>query len=62
MNIERKYSAKKIFARVTLLIIPAIVIGTYMLWHLNEYYGAFLQAVSSIVFASGLLLPRSPYC
>ena len=57
MKVEKKYSAKKIFARITLLIIPAIAIGTYMLWHLNEYYGVLeSQWVSESFFlAAGLI-------
>ncbi|HEY5407546.1 MAG TPA: transglutaminase-like domain-containing protein [Ginsengibacter sp.] len=57
MNIEKKYSAKKIFARLTLLIVPAIAIGTYMLWHLNEYYGVLeSQWLSEGLFlAAGLI-------
>ena len=57
MKVEKKYSANKIFARITLLIIPAIAIGTYMLWHLNEYYGVLeSQWLSESLFlAAGLV-------
>jgi protein-glutamine gamma-glutamyltransferase len=39
MIIEKKYRAKKIVARLFLLVLPAILIGGYVLWHLNFYYG-----------------------
>ncbi|KAA9038611.1 transglutaminase domain-containing protein [Ginsengibacter hankyongi] len=57
MKIEKKYSAKKIFARITLLIIPAIAIGAYLLWHLNEYYGVLESqwATESLFLATGLI-------
>jgi len=57
MKVEKKYSAKKIFARITLLIIPAIAIGTYLLWHLNEYYGVLESqwTTESIFLATGLV-------
>ena len=57
MIIEKKYSAKKIFARITLLIIPAIAIGAYLLWHLNQYYGVMESqwATESSFLAIGLV-------
>ena len=57
MIIEKKYSAKKIIARITLLIVPAIAIGTYLLWHLNEYYGVLESqwTAESISLAIGLV-------
>ena len=57
MIIEKKYSTKKIIARITLLIIPAIAIGTYVLWHLNEYYGVLESewTAESIFLAMGLI-------
>src|SRR5664280_1004266 len=57
MIIERKYNTKKIFARIALLIIPAIAIGTYMLWHLNEYYGVLESQwlTESFFLAAGLV-------
>lgn len=57
MKVEKKYSAKKIFAGITLLIIPAIAIGAYLLWHLNEYYGVLESqwATESFFLAAGLL-------
>ncbi|MEP6584196.1 MAG: transglutaminase-like domain-containing protein, partial [Ginsengibacter sp.] len=38
MEIKKLQSAKKITAQFFLLIVPSIVVGAYMLWHLNEYY------------------------
>src|SRR5487761_2213825 len=38
MKIEKRDSNKKIIARLFLLILPAIAIGAYLLWHMNEYY------------------------
>jgi protein-glutamine gamma-glutamyltransferase len=57
MKIEKKYSAKKVLARITLLIIPAIAIGTYMLWHVNEYYGVLESQwlTESFFLTAGLL-------
>jgi transglutaminase-like putative cysteine protease len=57
MKLQKKYSQKKITARSLLLIVPSIVIGAYLLWHLNEYYS--LQEsqwiTESIFLASGLI-------
>ncbi|MDE3212946.1 MAG: transglutaminase domain-containing protein, partial [Bacteroidota bacterium] len=39
MRIEKKYSSTKIAAKFFLLVIPAMAIGAYLLWHLNVYYG-----------------------
>ncbi|MDQ6901941.1 MAG: transglutaminase-like domain-containing protein, partial [Bacteroidota bacterium] len=58
MNISAKYSYKKIIARLTLLIIPAIAIGAYLLWHMNEYY-AVLESqwlTESFFLATGLFI------
>lgn len=57
MKVEKIYSPKKIFARIALLIIPAIVIGAYLLWHLNQYYGVLESqwATESIFLATGLI-------
>ena len=57
MIVEKKYSPKKIIARITLLIIPAIAIGTYLLWHLNEYYGVLESqwTTEGIFLAAGLI-------
>ncbi|MEO6219346.1 MAG: transglutaminase domain-containing protein, partial [Ginsengibacter sp.] len=38
MQIKKLHSAKKIIAQLSLLVIPSIAIGSYILWHLNEYY------------------------
>jgi hypothetical protein len=48
---------KKIIARLSLLIIPAIAIGVYLLWHLNEYYGVLESQwiTESIFLATGLI-------
>ena len=58
MNIGKIYSTKKIIAKLLLLIVPAAATGSYMLWHVNEYY-AVLQSEwvsESIFLAAGMLL------
>jgi transglutaminase-like putative cysteine protease len=57
MKLEKKYSLKKITAQLLLLIVPSIVIGAYMLWHLNEYYSVLESQwiTESIFLASGLI-------
>jgi hypothetical protein len=57
MKIEKKYSTKKIIAKLLLLIIPAIAIGSYILWHLNEYYSVLESqwVTESIFLATGLI-------
>ncbi len=48
---------KKTIARLLLLIVPAIAIGAYMLWHLNNYY-AVLESqwiTESLFLAAGLI-------
>jgi protein-glutamine gamma-glutamyltransferase len=57
MNITKKYSYKKIIARLILLIVPAMIIGTYLVWHMNEYYSVLeSQWLSESFFlALGLL-------
>src|SRR5579862_8835080 len=57
MEIEKKDSLKKIISRITLVIIPAIVTGAYMLWHLNEYYSVLQSEwlTESLFLALGLI-------
>ncbi len=57
MKIGKKYSTKKIIAKLLLLIIPAIAIGSYILWHLNEYYSVLESQwiTESIFLAAGLI-------
>ena len=57
MKIEKKDSIKKIISRIFLVIIPAIVIGAYMLWHLNEYYSVLQSQwfTESLFLAIGLI-------
>ena len=57
MKIEKNYSTKKIIAKLSLLIIPAIAIGSYILWHLNEYYSVLESQwiTESIFLAAGLI-------
>lgn len=38
MKIKKLHSSKRIAAQLLLLILPACVIGGYMLWHINQYY------------------------
>ena len=57
MKIEKIDTNKKILSRIFLVIVPAIVIGAYMLWHLNAYY-AVLQnqwPAESVSLAVGLI-------
>jgi len=54
MNIPREYSAKKITARLLLLIVPSMAIGAYLLWHLNDYYGVLgSQWLTETIFLAG---------
>lgn len=56
MKIEKKYSLKKITARLLVLIVPAIAIGAYLLWNVNEYYGVLESQwiAESLFLAVGL--------
>ena len=58
MKIEKKYSSKKIVASLLLLVVPAIAIGAYLLWHLNEYYGVLESQwlLESLFLAAGLVI------
>src|SRR5215218_1756399 len=38
MKIQKLHSNKKIAAQLLLLILPACVVGAYMLWNINQYY------------------------
>ncbi|HUS00841.1 MAG TPA: hypothetical protein VMY77_03900, partial [Chitinophagaceae bacterium] len=38
MKIKKLHSNKKIAAQLLLLILPACLVGAYMLWHINQYY------------------------
>ncbi|MEP6927140.1 MAG: hypothetical protein ABI834_05860, partial [Ginsengibacter sp.] len=57
MKIQKKDSTKKIIARIVLVILPAIVIGAYMLWHLDEYYSVLQSQrfTESLFLAAGLI-------
>ena len=57
MKIEKRDSIKKIIARVFLVIAPAIAIGGYMLWHLNEYYSVLQSQwfIESFFLAAGIV-------
>src|SRR6476660_3941103 len=57
MKIEKKESTKKIISRIVLTIMPAIVIGSYILWHLDEYYSVLQSQwiIESIFLAIGLI-------
>lgn len=57
MIAEKRYNVKKIIARIVLLILPSIVIGAYILWHLNNYYGILENqwTTESCFLATGLL-------
>ncbi|MEO8412386.1 MAG: transglutaminase domain-containing protein [Ginsengibacter sp.] len=56
MKISKKYSIKKIVARLALLVIPAMAIGAYLLWHLNAYYSVLESQwiTESLFLATGL--------
>ena len=57
MKIEKLHSDKKIVAQLFLLIVPACVVGGYMLWHINQYYSVLNNQwlKHSIYLASGLI-------
>ena len=57
MRIEKLHSNKKIAAQLLLLILPACVLGAYMLWHINQYYSVLNNQwiKHSIYLATGLL-------
>jgi protein-glutamine gamma-glutamyltransferase len=57
MKIEKKDSVKKIIARTFLVIVPSVVTGAYMLWHLNEYYSVLQSEwfTESVFLAAGLI-------
>src|ERR1700674_2412655 len=57
MKIEKKDSIKKMISRILLVIVPAIFIGAYMLWHLNEYYSVLQNQwiTESLFLALGLI-------
>jgi len=58
MKIEKSESNKKIIARLFLVIIPAIAIGAYLLWHMNEYYSVLESQwiTESFFLATGLFI------
>jgi protein-glutamine gamma-glutamyltransferase len=57
MKIEKLHSTRVIAAQIVLLIIPAIVVGAYVLWHVNQYYTILDNKwiSQSIYLSSGLL-------
>ncbi len=57
MKIKKLYSIKKKIAQLFLLVLPSIVVGAYMLWHLNEYYSVLENQWlnESIFLATGLI-------
>jgi transglutaminase-like putative cysteine protease len=57
MRIEKLHSNKKIAAQLLLLIIPACVLGAYMLWHINQYYTVLNNQwlKHSVFLAAGLV-------
>lgn len=53
MRIEKLHSNKKTAAQLLLLIMPACVIGAYMLWHINQYYSVLNnQWIKHTIFLS----------
>lgn len=56
-RIGKKYSGKKIIAKIILLVVPAAIIGAYILWHLNNYYGLLenVWITESIFLGVGIL-------
>jgi hypothetical protein len=57
MKIEKLHSNKKIAAQLLLLILPACVLGAYMLWHINQYYTVLNNqwVKQTIYLAAGLI-------
>lgn len=57
MKIQKLHSNKKIAAQLLLLILPACVVGAYMLWHINQYYSVLNnQWIKHTVFLSAGLI------
>ncbi len=54
----RGVGVRLIIAQLFLLIFPSIIIGAYILWHLNEYYSVLENQwiKESIFLASGLII------
>ncbi|MEO8568197.1 MAG: transglutaminase-like domain-containing protein [Ginsengibacter sp.] len=54
---RRRVGIKLIIARLSLLILPSIVVGAYMLWHLNQYYSVLKNQWlnESAFLAAGLI-------
>jgi transglutaminase-like putative cysteine protease len=57
MKIKKLHSNKKITAQLLLLILPACIVGAYMLWHINQYYSVLNnQWIKHTLFlAAGLI-------
>ncbi|MEO6288341.1 MAG: transglutaminase domain-containing protein [Ginsengibacter sp.] len=57
MKVKKLHTNKKIIAQLFLLVIPSIVVGAYMLWHLNEYYSVLKNQWlnESFFLATGLI-------
>lgn len=57
MKIQKLHSNKKIAAQLLLLILPACVLGAYMLWHINQYFTVLNNQwiKHSIYLAAGLI-------
>ena len=57
MQIKKIHSTKKIIAQLFLLILPSILVGAYMLWHLNTYYSVLENQwlTESTFLAAGLI-------
>ena len=56
MKIDNIHSPRKIMAQLLLLVLPAAVAGSYMLWHINQYYTVLGDQwfKDSIYLAAGL--------
>ena len=62
MKIQKLHSDKKIGAQLLLLILPACVVGAYMLWHINQYYSVLNnQWIKHTLFLSAGLITGSVF-
>ncbi|MDQ6758059.1 MAG: transglutaminase-like domain-containing protein [Bacteroidota bacterium] len=57
MKIEKLHSNKKTAAQLFMLVLPAGAVGTYMLWHINQYYSVLNDQWlnNSLYLAAGLI-------
>lgn len=57
MKVEKLHSTRTILAQLILLCIPSVIVGSYILWHLNLYYTVLNNQwlTQTLYFSIGLI-------